>query len=113
MSAGERRHAGSWRRILMLSDRTAPSMRRPRPSRNMPANNKTLVTAGVGSARLEIGGAETGEAKITRGYQLRARHVIHAVGPVWNGGKADEEELLASCYRGALALAAGNKPRSI
>src|SRR3954465_5180031 len=53
-----------------------------------------------------LGGAETGEAKITRGYKLKARHVIHTVGPVWNGGKANEEELLASCYRRALALAA-------
>ena len=54
----------------------------------------------------KLGGAETGEAKITRGYRLKARHVIHAVGPVWNGGKANEEELLASCYRRSLALAA-------
>ena len=54
-----------------------------------------------------LGGAETGEAKITRGYKLKARHVIHTVGPVWNGGKAGEEELLASCYRRSLALAAG------
>ncbi len=46
-----------------------------------------------------LGGAETGEAKITRGYKLKARHVIHTVGPVWNGGKSNEEELLASCYR--------------
>jgi len=53
-----------------------------------------------------LGGAETGEAKITRGYKLKAKHVIHAVGPVWSGGKANEEELLASCYRRALTLAA-------
>src|SRR5215212_4824372 len=46
-----------------------------------------------------LGGAETGEAKITRGYKLKARHVIHAVGPVWNGGKSNEDELLASFYR--------------
>src|ERR1700752_872166 len=44
-----------------------------------------------------LGGAETGEAKIPRGYRLKARHVIHTVGPVWNGGKSNEEELLASC----------------
>jgi O-acetyl-ADP-ribose deacetylase len=53
-----------------------------------------------------LGGCETGSAKITRGYRLRAKHVIHAVGPVWNGGATGEEELLASCYRTALGLAA-------
>ena len=53
-----------------------------------------------------LGGAETGEAKITRGYHLKAKHVIHTVGPVWNGGSSNEEELLASCYRRSLALAA-------
>src|SRR3984957_8175824 len=51
-------------------------------------------------------GCATGEAKITGGYRLPARHVIHAVGPVWHGGKACEDELLASCYRTALDLAA-------
>src|SRR5437763_744363 len=51
-----------------------------------------------------LGGCETGSAKITRGYRLKARHVIHAVGPVWSGGKAREDELLASCYRTSLAL---------
>ena len=53
-----------------------------------------------------LGGCETGSAKITRGYRLPARHVIHAVGPVWHGGDIDEDALLASCYRTALALAA-------
>jgi O-acetyl-ADP-ribose deacetylase len=53
-----------------------------------------------------LGGCATGGAKITRGYRLPAKHVIHAVGPVWNGGGAGEEELLASCYRAALDLAA-------
>src|SRR3954468_23497253 len=52
-----------------------------------------------------LGGCATGSAKITRGYNLPARHVIHAVGPVWNGGKRDEDDLLASCYRTALTLA--------
>ena len=52
-----------------------------------------------------LGGCETGSAKITRGYRLKASHVIHAVGPVWSGGNAREKELLASCYRTALALA--------
>jgi O-acetyl-ADP-ribose deacetylase len=49
-------------------------------------------------------GCETGDAKITRGYRLPAKHVIHTVGPVWNGGKLGEEDLLASCYRRSLEL---------
>ncbi len=52
-----------------------------------------------------LGGCETGSAKITRGYRLKARHAIHAVGPVWSGGKKREDELLASCYLTALSLA--------
>ncbi|MET0873417.1 MAG: O-acetyl-ADP-ribose deacetylase [Pseudolabrys sp.] len=60
-----------------------------------------------------LGGCETGSAKITRGYRLKARHVIHAVGPVWGGGDKDEEELLAGCYRTALDLAAANRLRMI
>jgi len=60
-----------------------------------------------------LGGCATGSAKITRGYRLPARHVIHAVGPVWNGGQADEDELLASCYRTALAIAADHSLASI
>jgi O-acetyl-ADP-ribose deacetylase (regulator of RNase III) len=60
-----------------------------------------------------LGGAETGEAKITRGYRLLAKHVIHTVGPVWNGGKSNEEELLASCYRRSLAVAAEHRLGSI
>ena len=53
-----------------------------------------------------LGGCATGSAKISRGYRLPAQHVIHAVGPVWSGGAQREEELLASCYRTALDLAA-------
>ncbi|MEA2879993.1 MAG: O-acetyl-ADP-ribose deacetylase [Hyphomicrobiales bacterium] len=60
-----------------------------------------------------LGGCETGAAKITRGYRLPARHVIHAVGPVWQGGGSNEDELLASCYRVALDLAASNNLASI
>ena len=60
-----------------------------------------------------LGGCATGEAKITRGYRLPARHVIHTVGPVWRGGAADEELLLASCYRRSLELARDNALRSI
>jgi O-acetyl-ADP-ribose deacetylase (regulator of RNase III) len=60
-----------------------------------------------------LGGCETGGAKITGGYRLKAKHVIHAVGPVWNGGREGEDDLLASCYRTALALAAQNRLASI
>src|SRR5438094_8567890 len=60
-----------------------------------------------------LGGCESGSAKMTRGYRLKAKHVIHAVGPVWGGGQKGEEELLASCYRTALALAAEQSLSSI
>ena len=60
-----------------------------------------------------LGGCETGAAKITRGYALKARHVIHAVGPVWDGGGKGEDALLASCYRTALDLAAAHALSSI
>jgi O-acetyl-ADP-ribose deacetylase len=60
-----------------------------------------------------LGGCETGGAKITRGYRLPAKHVIHAVGPVWSGGKKGEEELLASCYRRAIELCQANALTSI
>ncbi len=60
-----------------------------------------------------LGGCATGAAKITRGYRLPAKHVIHAVGPVWSGGNRREEELLASCYRTALELAVAHRLTSI
>jgi O-acetyl-ADP-ribose deacetylase (regulator of RNase III) len=60
-----------------------------------------------------LGGCETGSARITRGYLLPARHVIHAVGPVWTGGSHGEPELLAACYRTALNLAAENRLKTI
>src|SRR5262245_20233488 len=60
-----------------------------------------------------LGGCQTGSAKITRGYRLKARHVIHAVGPVWGGGAKKEEDLLASCYRTSLSLAAQHRLKSI
>jgi len=60
-----------------------------------------------------LGGCPTGEAKITAGYNLPARHVIHTVGPVWNGGGHNEDNLLASCYRNSLQLAVNHKLRSI
>jgi O-acetyl-ADP-ribose deacetylase (regulator of RNase III) len=58
-------------------------------------------------------GCKTGEAKITKGYRLKARHVIHTVGPIWRGGKAGEADLLASCYRNSLALAERHGLKSI
>ena len=60
-----------------------------------------------------LGGCDTGSARITRGYRLKASHVIHAVGPVWHGGGKDEEALLGGCYRTALDLAAAHRLRSI
>ncbi len=60
-----------------------------------------------------IGGCKTGEAKLTGGYKLNCRYIIHTVGPVWNGGNKGEEELLKNCYRNSLALAAGNGCASI
>ena len=61
----------------------------------------------------KLGGCETGEAKITPGFHLPARYVIHTVGPVWGGGESGEDGLLASCYRNSLALAAGHGLASI
>lgn len=60
-----------------------------------------------------LGGCPTGEARITKGYRLPVKHVIHTVGPVWSGGRHGEDELLASCYRNSLALAAGHGLRSV
>jgi O-acetyl-ADP-ribose deacetylase (regulator of RNase III) len=61
----------------------------------------------------ELNGCPTGEARITRGYNLKARHIIHTVGPVWYGGYRDETELLASCYQSSLALAKKNRIKTI
>ena len=61
----------------------------------------------------EIGGCPTGQARITPGFALPARHVIHAVGPVWHGGGQGEDDLLAGCYRACLALARGHGLASI
>jgi O-acetyl-ADP-ribose deacetylase (regulator of RNase III) len=60
-----------------------------------------------------LGGCETGQAKLTGGHGLPAKHVIHTVGPVWSGGGNGEADLLASCYRESLALAAAHGLRSI
>ncbi len=60
-----------------------------------------------------LGGCPTGEARITRGYRLPARHIIHTVGPIWYGGGYREEAQLANCYRNSLALAAAHGLRTI
>ena len=60
-----------------------------------------------------LGGCRTGEAKLTRGYRLKAKWVIHTVGPVWQGGDAQEDELLASCYRNSLRVADENGIKSL
>ena len=60
-----------------------------------------------------LGGCPTGEAKITQGYALPARHVIHTAGPVWHGGQRNEDALLASCYRNSLQLAVEHGLKSI
>lgn len=60
-----------------------------------------------------LGGCPTGEARITKGYRLPAKWVIHTVGPVWHGGDRGEDELLAGCYRGSLALAAKHGIRTV
>ena len=60
-----------------------------------------------------LGGCKTGQAKLTKGYRLLAKYVIHTVGPVWNGGGKNEPELLASCYRSCFAIARERDLRSL
>ena len=60
-----------------------------------------------------LGGCKTGEAKITPAFNLQTKFIIHTVGPVWNGGKNNENELLSNCYRNSLMLAAENNVKSI
>lgn len=60
-----------------------------------------------------LGGCPTGQAKISPGFRLKARHIIHTVGPVWHGGEHNEDALLADCYRNSLALAAAHGLKSI
>jgi O-acetyl-ADP-ribose deacetylase len=60
-----------------------------------------------------LNGCETGDAKITKGYRLAAKHVIHTVGPVWNGGTQGEDDLLASCYRRSIELCREHRLTSV
>ncbi len=84
-----------------------------RCAKNEPYAATTCTRCGTHSECRLLHGCQTGQAKLTRGYRLPARFIIHTVGPVWHGGEHGERELLASCYRSGFALARSHGLRTL